>query len=226
MKDNMTFPTALAALLVAAAPHLSTLCVVTSDSPLGTLAIPCTFPKLEELSLKGTELVFNPSLPTSVFPALKRIHFVSLGLSTTMETLSRAELPSLTHLRISNLDQFQMACMLVEALRNIPHQGPPAPPSSTSLSRPRHIIVHSTRPAVAGWSAYHNSAWIAFTHSLRALVQAQNQENDGLRALLLLRPMGSGRWIRRMQCQWLDRMQGGCGCWVESEAEEAASEVK
>lgn len=227
------FHTTLTALLAVAAPHLSTLCVVTPRFPLG-IPLLCVFPNLEELSWRGTTLHFDPAasgLSASILPALKRAHFIlsDTTVDATVITLASGELPSLTHLRISEFGRrnMNMTATLVTALSQSSHQDALTPQSSsTSHSRLRHIIIHSAPNKNIGWCAHDDHKWAALTTQLQSLTQAQNQRNDRARVLLLRRPLGSGRWLRRMQNHWLERIQGGCGCWVESEAEEAASEVR
>ncbi|KAH9855038.1 hypothetical protein C2E23DRAFT_883567 [Lenzites betulinus] len=225
------FHTALTALLAVAAPHLNTLCIVTPGFPLG-IPLSCVFPNLEELSWMGTTLHFDPaagSLPALILPTLKRAHFVlsDTTVDAAVITLAYAELPSLTHLRISEFSyrNMNMIATLATALGQSSHQDALTPQSSsTSHLRLPRIIIQSTPTENVGWSAHDDHKWATLTTQLQALALAQNQGNDRARVLLLPRPLGSGQWLLRMRSQWLERTQGGCGCWVESEAEETASE--
>ncbi|KAI0832773.1 hypothetical protein BC628DRAFT_1309523 [Trametes gibbosa] len=223
------FRMAASALLVVAAPHLSTLCIV-AETPLDCpLASPCRFPKLEELSCKGVVFSPDPGSPASIFPTLKRVHFISPDTNAMIAMLA-SMLPSITHLRISNIDYYDanLAASLGTFLGSSAEhsQETPSPPPSKSLPRLGRIILHGTPPAPCGWSGFYGREWAVVMTQLEVFAQEQNRTRGGARVLLLKRPMGAGRWLRRMRDQWIDRMQGGRGCWVESDAQEAASEVK
>ena len=51
------------------------------------------------------------------------------------------------------------------------------------------------------------------------------EQERGIRALMLERSWRKRKvWERRLWDDWLERMEGGRGCWVESEGEEKALE--
>ena len=87
---------------------------------------------------------------------------------------------------------------------------------------PLYIIVHCNAPFP---TAAHDERWYGFLDKLQWLARkCQDQTDIGM--LLMGRPWQRGaRWPERLRREWLDRMQGGIGCWVSAEDEEETREL-
>ncbi|OJT15464.1 hypothetical protein TRAPUB_7335 [Trametes pubescens] len=236
------------ALLTLAAPTLRTLCVMEDGVAPLPLTFPCEFPHLRELSWKGKILAFEPSALSvggtsrfaATFPALERVHFITTAVDGIVPIILLTKIPTITHFRISNIGYVNILLpdALARALGVKPsyprlaqeledHDADPQRSSTSSLSTPsphlRQLIIHGTTSAPGGWCWHYNREWTRIHSRLEAL--ARGPGLSGIRMLVLERPWFRAlRWPHRMRDHWLDRMQGGRGCWVESEAQEVVSE--
>ncbi|KAH9899545.1 hypothetical protein C8Q73DRAFT_639064 [Cubamyces lactineus] len=230
------------ALLHLAAPNLRTLCVAEDCRPV---VIRCSLPKLEELTWMGFTILPNADLQSgsasgsaratdessesSTFPTLKRVHIV-LGESRPVSSMLLLPLHvaagTLTHLRISNVDIVAMGVDLAGAL--VPEVyldffGQPPPTSlvpSLALPTLRHLAVQNTSRDIGAAAA------AVASQSPSAAVQIYNFEaRDGGPGRLYLyedRQRLDSHWRDRLKEEWLDRVDGGRGCWVRSAEEEDA----
>ncbi|KAI0638533.1 hypothetical protein C8Q77DRAFT_1091611 [Trametes polyzona] len=240
------FGVAAAALFALAAPTLRTLCVVEDGVPRIPLVFPHNFPQLEELSWKGRFLAFEPPVLSAsgttrtpvTFPVLQRVHFIAAGADEVIASLSHAVSASLTHIRVSNvgfMDPYLPRALaaalgtpsgsrpLVQELARGDGLPQTTSPFSQHASLPhlRHVVIHGTPPAPGGWCGHYDREWAAITSQLELLVQ----KGDG-RVVVLQRPWWKAlNWPNRLREYWVERMQGGQGCWVWSEDEEIASEL-
>lgn len=242
------FCVASIALLTLAARTLHTLCVVEDGLAPLPLTFPCELPQLRELSWRGKILAFEPSALgltgtsrfTATFPALERVHFITTAVDGIVPMILLTKIPTITHFRISNVGYVDI--LLPDALARAlgvkpmypwladgPEDGNADPQQSSvsSLSTPRphlrQLIIQGTSSAPGGWCWHYNREWARIHSQLEAL--AHGPGLDGTRTLVLDRPWFRAlRWPHRMRDYWLDRIQGGRGCWVESEAQEVVSE--
>ena len=234
-------------------PTLRTLCMIEHhDVPLPPF--PCdAMLKLEEFSAvhytdvlqphgtkNGDKVVLHSDI-MATFPSLRRLHCVSdytCPLPAYISILAETAPSTLTHLRLSGImsasqDYASLPGELARALRVGPLPGG-APQSSTSasalppmgngMSGLRHLVVHALVPPSGGPCAAPDAKWHKYQTDLWGL-QWRCKEK-GLDMLSFCRPwQRNARWADTLRADWMDRMRGGRGCWVMSEAEEAAREL-
>ena len=233
------FRAAFDALIHLAAPNLCTLCVAEHCAPV---VIRCSLPKLEELTWTG--FTFLPgadvhSGPTSESPArvdgrsntlptLKRIHIV-LGktrpISSALLRPLHVAADTLTHVRISNVDITAMRMDLAGALvpsfyTDVFGQSPPAslfPP--LALPALREVTIQNT-----SGDEFEVTAVASQPPTGVATVRTHNfgARDGGTGRIYLIedRHRLDSHWCDRLKEEWLDRMDGGRGCWVQSAEEE------
>ncbi|KAI0331327.1 hypothetical protein GY45DRAFT_1322624 [Cubamyces sp. BRFM 1775] len=236
MDWTLNFQAAIDALLHLAAPNLLTLCIAGGCTPI---VIRYSFPRLEELtgfnflpdanvqsgSASGSAGV-NDRNNNTRFPALKRAH-IALGISRPVSSLILRPLlvatATLTHVRISNVAAMSRA--LAGALvPNVDANFFPEQPSPTSLFPPlvlpalRHVTIQNTS------RGEHGAAIATSLESPTAAVQMHKFDTrDGETGRMYLiedRQRLDSHWRDRLKEEWLDRMDGGRGCWVQSAEEE------
>ncbi|KAI0722597.1 hypothetical protein C8Q76DRAFT_366057 [Earliella scabrosa] len=233
------FIVAMSELFALVGPTLRTLCIV-EDPSVRFPPFPCeALPKLEELTLKGHVPTLLPvkkvkyfpwdtPLPASLdlsfkLPALKRLHSIPShdhSSEKVLECLATHAPASLTHLRISNISCLDetIATDLSKAL-NI-GWGDAAPSASTKLLNVRCVIVEGCAPEFLVECGTDRALWQDICEDLEALF-LECERGKGMRVLLLQRPSSSTpRWEDKLYNDWLDRIDGGSGCWVRSDARE------
>ncbi|KAJ8463640.1 hypothetical protein ONZ51_g10119 [Trametes cubensis] len=159
-----------------------------------------------------------------VFPALERIHIVlstlSHPISSTLLRPLEVAANTLTHARISNVDSAAQGMKLVDALTPDDHieQSPFATFIGLfpSLVLPAlcHVAIQYTlrgenEPEVGGPQSF---------------VSAFNA-HDGRTGHMYLfgdRERPPSYWRNRVEEEWLDRIEGGYGCWVQNIEQEGA----
>ncbi|EIW61549.1 uncharacterized protein TRAVEDRAFT_69879 [Trametes versicolor FP-101664 SS1] len=241
---NERLAAAWTTLITHAAPTLRTLCIVEEDVPLA-LGFSCDLPRLEELSWRGYIRAFRaPGLQEQGaslrrFPSLKRVHFVSGNSDSVVDALAAAVPSSLTHLRISNVSDWdaKLPAALARAL------GLPPPPSQfwdapddedvqpeeATLPHLRVVVIHAMPPDTSDEDAapFYYDPWQSVCEELDWLVRKGQERMDRVQVLMVAgkRRWGS-RWAaERMRVNWLSRMTGGQGCWTGSEEEEVDFET-
>lgn len=220
---------AVSALLKLVSPTLRTFTLLANNFAAPLRLPSLTLPNLQELSFLG-----DPSLFFSIggthrkkedvsfsFPALQRLHYIPLSQSDIgplVDALARDGPPVLTHLRFSNvIAPFPLNTDLCGLLgvQYISAQTT-LPAAETKLSRLQHVVLHVVfhMPSVSTSSLF-----------LEDLAR-QSQAEKGIRMVVVER---NGRWDwhrrDRLRNDWLARVEGRQGCWVNSMEEEAALEV-
>lgn len=238
---NERLAAAWTTLITLAAPTLRTLCIVEEDVPL-PLGFPCDLPRLEELSWRGYIRALRPpglqeqGGSLGRFPSLKRVHFVSGNSDSVVDALAAAVPSLLTHLRISNVSDWDVK--LPTALARALGLPPPEAPDDLSdedmqpedmqlaeatLPHLRVVAIHAMPPNISDECAapFHYDPWQVVWDDLSWLVRKCQGRIDGVQVLMAA---GKRRWnarwaAERMRVNWLSRMTGGQGCWTELEEE-------
>ncbi|KAI0371597.1 hypothetical protein BV20DRAFT_1043236 [Pilatotrama ljubarskyi] len=231
------FCTATNALLTLAAPTLRTFCVAENGTPLQVFTVPCELPKLEELSWMGEVHAFDPySLlqagrsprHPATFPALERVHFISSKSDKVVAALHAIGSSTLSHLRISNVGVRSHDTELpkaVAAALGVPEErlqlteeddGDIPYFLNATLPHLCRVIIHLMRPKRG---EYYDGLY----QDLESLARICEQRIDAVYVLLLESEWRrNAHWPERLRDDWVDRIQGGRGCWVESQTDEAA----
>ncbi|KAI9064876.1 hypothetical protein FKP32DRAFT_550422 [Trametes sanguinea] len=244
-----TFSLALRTLLKHVASSLRTLCVVLPN--VGVVDLRPIFSglclhRLEELTLLGRineDVSLSQSLQKDL-PSVERLHCICTEDGEWDLTMANAvvpsyvhDLPSLTHLRISHIrsvGSLSIASDLARAL-GVPSNAIQADEASThagrsSSSRLRHVVLQCIQPYVPLWApppmvGLPKSVWDL------CLLADQCEEIDGIRMLVVTRPwtgyiwtdpLWNALWAHQLRVDWSDRMEGGIGCWVETEEQDRA----
>ena len=232
--------TAANELFAMVAPTLRTLCLTTGYTH--TLApFPCDMPLLEELTIMGSiTTITGPNPPR--LPALKRFHFLPQSAVSDMEELAAALTASalctapLTHLRLSQVYDHQrpdLSSILTRALgiplgQHVPG-GPEAHEAPTvrhkghgTLPSVREVIVQTIIPDL-GWCGNAYFDYRRETLAFEGFVQACNNVRD-LCVVAVARKQRNFRWRERLYEDWVERIEGGRGCWIGNAEDEAALE--
>ncbi|KAI0751131.1 hypothetical protein C8Q80DRAFT_554579 [Daedaleopsis nitida] len=237
------FVAAMTKLFALVAPTLRTLCIV-GDWAVRFPTFSCdTLPCLEELTVRADlpsifpsgaiedEARFLPPNRCYKLPALRRLHVVCLSrtlhCAKIVNYLNQHTRPCFTHLRLSNIDEDKEDRILPHGLARslgVPHREGDTP-VATKLSGVRHVVIHGYPPAPGGWCGFNDSIWDTICWELEALAERCEFEK-GLRFLVMSRPWRRNpRWGDRLYDDWVDRIEGKDGCWVESEEAEEQLEV-
>lgn len=183
-----------------------------------------------------------------LFPALKRAHIVlgdaSMPANHLLRRLSTFVSSGLTHLRLSAVTYVddevpQILAQLVGVPVPVPlyvrlqmgldgtgstRSGAVVPREDAPFPHLRYIAIHAIQPKhdIADPGAF--SRWASFLGLLRELERTCRRVK-GMSMIVLERSwMRQPCWKLRLHEEWLQRMQGGRGCWVESVAEESEME--
>ncbi|KAI0650399.1 hypothetical protein C8Q79DRAFT_383329 [Trametes meyenii] len=234
------FRTCSVPLLTLAAPTLRTLCVVEDGIAPLPLHIPCPLPKLQELSWMGLIEAFKETDPVAL-PVLQRVHFLHYNnILPPLPSIVVAS-SSLTHLRISDVtdtdDQLLRALAGVLGVpstvrelgdnfqdRDSDHAHKVV--RSPVLPHLRRIIIHAVPPEGGGWCGSDLVGWEDVIPDLQVLAKYCEQHFDELRILAMERVSRRNfHYPNRLRDDWMDRVQGGSGCWVETEEDEVKREI-
>ncbi|OJT13053.1 hypothetical protein TRAPUB_10393 [Trametes pubescens] len=191
----------------------------------------------------------TPSSPPrrARFPALERLHVVcgrhrDFVLGDTLAHLPRLA-PALTHLRISNATYTHEHCLPV-FLRDAlglahPHPGFDSPATGAGpawlaqaddadecqarLRELRRVLVHSVPPPSSGTYEGPYKDYLALVGAVDAIGAACDATCD-----VSVQTMRNGRakqrhWEQVVEAEWMDRIEGGPGCWVGCEGDEEAA---
>lgn len=225
------FLSATSALLSVATPSLLTLCVLSHPTVRLPPFINASLPKLEELTWMGSYNGIGPLASTGIeaslferTPVLQRLHYIpgwAPELSSLITSLSRDAPPPLTHLRISGLEHnhARLPAILSRSLGlDLPFHDDKSP-VETKLSRISNLILHGTPPPPDGECGHNHSTWEYMMNELEG--QEEEYRLRGIRLLVIRRPWRANwHWEDRVYQDWLDRIEGGIGCWVGSGDEE------
>ncbi|KAI1796052.1 hypothetical protein LXA43DRAFT_1090149 [Ganoderma leucocontextum] len=242
---HMRFDRAMHDLLALVAPALRTLTLSQGDRQ----RLPCfrlDFPMLKELTVWGNiSAVELPHSGTCAphLPALQRFHFVTNKPSARTHLLAPTSWLSaspITHLRLSDLNDVDEETGFASALARalgarmpgrfwsspivVPTDPVPSQGKEIILSHLRYLWIHGIEwfPSTCS-EAELEDKWEVLKYKLQEVrVAAWERE---VWALVMERSWRKGTvWERRLWDDWLDRMEGGRGCWVDSEDEEKALE--
>ncbi|KAI0355355.1 hypothetical protein OH77DRAFT_1424836 [Trametes cingulata] len=223
-------------LLAFAAPTVRTLCVVErSATPIQVSSFPRDMPRLEELTWMGEALPLSPydreaaAQPPIALPALKRVHLMSPNSAIHIFGLCGIGPSSLSHLRISvvgrsTLDRYlprNLAAALEIPKECFQRELADEDDIKGTLPHLRHVLVHAIPSEPGSLRGSRGRFASDICADLRSLGRACEERIDGARILVLEgnRPKNLHQWLRE---DWVDRMQGGQGCWVEFQQDEAA----
>ncbi|KAI0714947.1 hypothetical protein C8Q76DRAFT_795758 [Earliella scabrosa] len=242
------FLAAINELLPLVAPTLETLSILQAYRlPLPRFDL--DLPRLRELTIYNDIAIFTSAHPGSIssilrLPSLERLHLVTHSASTRSIFLTASPLRKspITHLRFSAVEKWDMKTafprMLAKAL------GLPAPQLSSerkatpdseqpamvvragaALPHVRELVVHGVGPQ-PGACPYGEEPWDAVYDLLQGLVETCGRvKEERIRAHVMERKWRmDSRWRSRLWNDWLSRIEGGQGCWVQSDDEEAALE--
>ncbi len=244
---RMRFHRAMKDLLALVAPALRTLTLSQNDREnLPFFHLDC--PMLKELTVWGciSAVVVHPYSTSSALdsaphlPALQRFHFISIQPDARTHVLASSSWLStspLTHLRLSDLNDIDEGKGFAKALARAIGAHMPGtswsdavPPQGKDIILPhlRYLLVHGTEWHLATCIEEDlEDGWEVLKPKLLEVVTVAERER-GLWALVMERSWRKGKtvsmWERRLWDHWLDRMEGGRGCWIESENEEKALE--
>nr|VWP00883.1 PHD-type domain-containing protein [Ganoderma boninense] len=210
-----------------AAPTLRTLCMIAGNPSVLLPAFPYgPLPSLEELAVHHSLHLFFPGdfackhMWNSNFafqlPALRRLHMVhhfwsDPSDSRVLTRLAQYNPLNLTHVRISGLS---------------------VPPEGFLDDLRRVLGVFHPLPGGGPGPQYLGCGtisfeWLDLCIEVRRIAQLVKQSRDDDVAVIPLcrPPRRNWRWPDRLFDEWVSRIEGGAGCWVESEDEEAKLEV-
>ncbi|KAI0694742.1 hypothetical protein C8Q76DRAFT_758014 [Earliella scabrosa] len=246
------FIAAMTEILAIAGPTLRTLCIL-EDPAVRFPPFECgVLPRLEELTLHGHVLPLLPVVPVprrgqppielppdswAKLPALRRLHFVymwgrNLWCGEAVNSIAQLAPSNFTHLRLSNVQRAVLLPALSRAL-GVPFVAGDGVAVATGidgsipskLRRVKRLITQGYSPAPGGLCGNPYIDWDGFCNDLEAFAQ-ECERARGIRMLHLSRPWRRNcRWKERLRDDWLDRIEGRDGCWVQSEVEEAGREV-
>lgn len=191
----------------------------------------------------------TPSSPPrrARFPALERLHVVcgrhrDFVLGDTLAHLPRLA-PALTHLRVSNATYTHEHCLppFLRAALGLPHphsgfdslatgaypswlaQAADADECTARLPELRRLLVHSVPPPSAGTYEGPYKEYMALVEAVDAIGAACDARCD-----VSVQTMRSARakqrlWEQIVEADWVDRIEGGPGCWAGCERDEDAA---
>ncbi|KAI0682473.1 hypothetical protein C8T65DRAFT_750401 [Cerioporus squamosus] len=228
-------------LFVLVAPTLRTLCLTTGYF-LPLAPIPCDMPVLEELTIMGSISTITGATSASRFPALKRFHLIprsanaNRDVCTTALTASALCTAPLSHLRLSHVHAHERPELSSLLRRTLSVPAHPVPfqaedhdggvlrdRGQATLPCIREVVVHTIIPDL-GWCGNAYVDYRRETAVFDGFVQACNWM-QGMQVLALQRRQRNFRWKERLYNDWVSRIEGGRGCWVQDDAQEAALEM-
>ena len=89
----------------------------------------------------------------------------------------------------------------------------------------QQLIVHGYKPTPVTSGTFMEELWDRRVNDLREHLR-KCEDASGIRMLIVSRIWRKNpRWPDRLYNDWMDRVDGGVGYWVESEEEEAAMDI-
>ena len=253
---NERFVSSMTKLFAISAPTLRTLCVVAQKLPIRLPAFPYgPLPVLEELSTHQSLDLFLPGayayehMWNSNFalqlPALRRFHIIEYPSSDPLDLrifrrLAQYQPPNLTHVRVSDLGapdrDFQCDLWTAVGIPYVPRTvfwqptfELPSSLQAAPLPNLRSIVLHGSSPLNTGPCGTEYFYWMEFCDQVRTAVPRlvkQVRDIDVSVVALNMPPRRKWHWHERLFDDWVSRIEGGTGCWVESEDEEAKLAAK
>ncbi|EJF62282.1 hypothetical protein BD309DRAFT_888566 [Dichomitus squalens] len=181
-----------------------------------------------------------------LLPAMKRFHYVltepGMSFKNVLASLPALASHKLTHLRLSGLTSADedvpriladilgvpAPMPLRERVRlgitgsSGPQSHSPLDTSGARFPNLRHVVLYAIQPGRDDMQSF--PRWATLLGLLRELERTCKRV-VGMRMVVLERSwMRKSRWATRLKDDWLQRMEGGRGCWVESEVEESIIE--
>ncbi|KAL7280812.1 hypothetical protein ACG7TL_005756 [Trametes sanguinea] len=207
-----------------------------SANPMPTIPIiDRPFPVLRELTvvpLSVPSILADMDIVGPLFPVVTHLHLILSSSTHHAFSISSwlSHAPRSTYLRVPNVN-YSCPQNVVEDLRAVlgrVHELPDLNKGTLlihSQRKPhphlRRVILRARAPPVPGgvcgepWAGA-SVRYEAFTHWLDRL--AASPAYDDIK-ILILKPDGRertlGEWSQMAKAQWLDRMDGGAGCWEE-----------
>ncbi|KAI1796051.1 hypothetical protein LXA43DRAFT_650629 [Ganoderma leucocontextum] len=175
-----------------------------------------------------------------LFPSLRRLHYVltdqNMSFKSVLTRLPVLASSQLTHLRLSGITYADED--VPQTLARILGVPPPKPlrermslggsasasqepldTSGTAFPNLRHVVLYAIQPGRDDMASF--PKWAALLGLLRELERTCKRVS-GMRMVVLERSwLRKSKWATRLRDDWLQRMNDGRGCWVESEAEES-----
>ncbi|KDQ62128.1 hypothetical protein JAAARDRAFT_54144 [Jaapia argillacea MUCL 33604] len=204
----------LPSVLSAVAHSLESLTLVTSnDRPFALSPIP--LPKILELTIYGIHEVSewsNPESPHSL-PTLRRLHLQGCTRNAVVPLVRLA--PNLTHIRMSSIEHGSSIRAIIEEFhsRDVADHGDSSP--STTRPSARRILLQPRAPRTSG------CAYAFWRQEGRRSDFEDAVRSDSFGMVTVLEPKrdpGHGDELdQEAKDFWLDRNDGGEGCWKEPE---------
>ncbi len=158
-----------------------------------------------------------------------------MNVRTTASALSRTAL--LTHLRLSHIyiHGHEQSDVLGRTLGVPRHRvsvgsaredGTPTQRDRAHATLPciREVVWHTIIPYLGGCGNAH----IAYRHETAAFERFAQACNDvqGLHVVALKRQQRNFRWRERLYNDWVNRIEGGRGCWIRDAVDEDGLELR
>ncbi|KDQ63975.1 hypothetical protein JAAARDRAFT_214404, partial [Jaapia argillacea MUCL 33604] len=170
---------------------------------------------LRELTLYGhwyKNSLFLMVGPDYVFPSLRRLHLAGSFFFEAQVYATLQVSPLLTHLRLSGLEYSASVANIVASILRLPledHQVLPAPPVSL-----HKILVQRRDPPSRGAMALSHDLAI---ETLLSICSKHPEPDNGLVVLKYREWNPVQVQVAEAKDFWLSRVEGGLGCWDESE---------
>ncbi|KAI0371634.1 hypothetical protein BV20DRAFT_152869 [Pilatotrama ljubarskyi] len=184
-----------------------------------TNAAKCSFPRLKELTLIGGDISYLPlsgaESDAILYPSLRRLHRVLTPVCKDVDFLDWARhAPMLTHLRVSRLDfcPYRTVATLQQVISD----------TSNEFFPHLQMVVILPHPRPPPDSPLFVIGFEQFLLHLRQLPQIAKVPVTVLPPLVPKAPNHHGvdaprECITMFRDQWIDRIEGGPGCWAEGQ---------
>lgn len=168
--------------------------------------LPVELPALVELTVQGPFLSF-PTVTSTLPPTLQRLHVVHVPIDICEPSFAAivAAAPGLTHLRI--VPQGSLGKAFIECVGYALGLEP--------LSKDSRLVRFPTSLRMVLFQPTIDQQTRSFEGPEFSLVKEMQRFVDNTQRLVLLKPYDVSHWgheSRRME--WLDRINGGSGCWT------------
>lgn len=174
------------------------------------------------------------------YPSLKRLHVVSESsdLPSLFDDFP-AQTPALTHLRVSGVGEFHdiLPKAFEMVFPGVPSRSasvPPTPPAHPTLGQVRrapqpklrhlkHVVVQATSPDNANvYLGRRDLLWQDVIQPIHQMSRTA-KEKHGIDRFVVLQDEASENYLvdkpllykKLLWDDWVDRVEGGIGCWVE-----------
>ncbi|KAI0664765.1 hypothetical protein C8Q70DRAFT_11959 [Cubamyces menziesii] len=186
----------------------------------------CAFPRLQEITLIGGDPSFLPFSSTEdgaiLYPSLRRLHHILTPVCKDVNFLNwTTHAPALTHLRVSRLDYCPHTTLetFEQAIGRVP--------SSHRFEHLEYVMVLPHPPPASDLqSGFAAIAYAQFLQHLREMPEHVKVPMTVLQPLIKRRPhQGTDappECIVHLRELWMERIEGGPGCWVDDVVAEPA----